>query len=83
MDYKTKNICPTDLHFEVDDEGCLHNVQYSGGGCVANLMSIGRLVEGEKIDNVISRLEGIMCKDKGSSCGDQLAEALKEYRLNK
>ena len=79
MEYTAKNICPTHISFDVDNEGCVHNVKYSGGGCVANLKTIGMLVEGMKATEVIERLEGIMCKDKGSSCGDQLAQALKEY----
>ena len=44
-----------------------------------NLQGIGRLVEGMDIHEAISRIEGIKCGAKPTSCPDQLAAALKEY----
>ncbi|MBR6923205.1 MAG: TSCPD domain-containing protein, partial [Oscillospiraceae bacterium] len=40
---------------------------------------IASLVEGMKIEDVVSRLEGIDCGGKGTSCPDQLAKAVKPY----
>ncbi len=55
----------------------MHNVQFVGG-CNGNLKGIGALVEGQNVEDVISRLEGIHCGMKSTSCPDQLAKALKE-----
>ena len=47
-------------------------------GCDGNTKGVARLCEGRKIQDVISMLEGIDCKGRGTSCPDQLARALKE-----
>ena len=54
----------------------LTNVSFVGG-CNCNLQVIGRLVEGMEVNEAISRLEGIRCGFKSTSCPDQLAQALK------
>lgn len=66
------------ISFEVAD-GKVSNVQFFGG-CNGNLKGIGALVEGMDIDDVISRVEGIKCGMKATSCPDQLAKALKEAK---
>ena len=48
------------------------------GGCNGNLQGISALVKGMPIDEVINRLDGIRCGMRGTSCPDQLAQALKE-----
>ena len=75
-EYKTKGTCSQRILFELED-GIVMNVQYIGG-CNGNLQGIGRPVEGMDIHEVISRLEGIHCGMKPTSCPDQLATALKE-----
>lgn len=75
-EYKTKGTCSQKIFFDVED-GKVHNVQFLGG-CNGNLKGIGALVEGQKVDDVIARLEGIKCGMKSTSCPDQLAKALKE-----
>ena len=76
--YKTKGTCSQMISFEVED-GKVSNVQFYGG-CNGNLKGIGALVEGMAIEDVISRLEGITCGMKKTSCPDQLAQALKEAK---
>ena len=73
--YKTKGTCSREITFEVV-EGKVHNVKFYGG-CNGNLKGIGALVEGMAIDDVISRVEGVTCGPKSTSCPDQLAQALK------
>lgn len=73
--YKTKGTCSQMITFDVEDN-CVHNVQFFGG-CNGNLKGIGALVEGMNIDDVISRVEGIKCGMKATSCPDQLAMALR------
>ncbi len=76
--YKTKGVCSQMITFEVND-GIVSKVQFFGG-CNGNLKGIGALVEGMGIDDVISRIEGIRCGMKSTSCPDQLAQALKEVK---
>jgi len=73
--YKTKGTCSREISFEVEN-GKVKNVQFFGG-CNGNLKGISALVEGQDVDEVISRVEGIRCGMKSTSCPDQLAQALK------
>ena len=77
-EYKTKGTCSSRILFDIED-GKLKNVEYIGG-CSGNLQGIGRLVEGMPVDEVISRLRGIRCGYKPTSCPDQLANALKQAK---
>ena len=74
-EYKTKGTCSQRILFEIE-EGKVKNVQFLGG-CNGNLKGIGALVEGMDVQDVISRVEGIKCGMKNTSCPDQLAQALK------
>ena len=76
-EYKTKGVCSRQLHFDIDDNGYVHNVSFLGG-CNGNLKAIGKLVEGMKAEKVIEILEGNTCGSRPTSCADQLAQALKE-----
>ena len=78
MRYKTSGTCSSAIDFEVE-EGRVKNVKFSGG-CNGNTQGVSKLVEGMLVEEVISRLEGIKCGFKGTSCPDQLAKALKEWR---
>ena len=63
------------MEIEVED-GVVRAIRMLGG-CSGNLQGISQLVTGMKVDEVISRLEGISCGFKKTSCPDQLAKALK------
>ena len=76
--YKTKGVCYSSIELEIDD-GIVKSVKFTGG-CNGNLQGIGSLVEGMEVDDVIKKLSGIKCGFKGTSCPDQLAEALREYK---
>lgn len=80
MIYKPKGVCSQQIEFDIV-EGKLKNVKFFGG-CNGNLQGIGRLVDGMDIDEVIEKLEGVNCGMKQTSCPDQLAVALKEYKKN-
>ena len=75
-EYKTKGVCPQKIFFDIED-GKVSNVQFLGG-CNGNLKGIAALVEGMDATDVISRVEGVRCGMKSTSCPDQLAQALKE-----
>lgn len=76
--YKTKGVCSQSIEITVEDD-VVKEVSYYGG-CNGNLKGIGLLVKGMKVDEVIERLEGVRCGFKSTSCPDQLATALKEYK---
>ncbi len=78
--YKTKGTCSTQIDFDIKDD-CIYNVSYTGG-CNGNLKAIAALVEKEKVDTVVSKLKGIKCGFKNTSCGDQLAKALEEIKVS-
>ena len=76
MIYKTKGTCSTMIDVELKD-GVIDSVQFTGG-CNGNLHGISALVKGMKPEEAISRLKGIRCGFKPTSCPDQLAHALEE-----
>ena len=73
-EFKTSGVCAAKIAFEVED-GTVHNVRFIGG-CSGNTQGVAKLAEGMKADEVISRLQGIRCGMKATSCPDQLAKAL-------
>lgn len=78
MKYKTQGVCSREISFEVENNK-LKNVKFVGG-CAGNTQGVARLVEGMDIDDVIARAEGINCGFRPTSCPDQLARALKQYK---
>ena len=75
-EYTPQGVCSRKMLIEIED-GVLTDLKVIGG-CNGNLQGISALVKGMKIDEVIRRLDGINCNMKGTSCPDQLAQALKE-----
>ena len=76
--YKTRGTCSQMISFQLKDNK-VSKVQFFGG-CNGNLKGIGALVEGMDMDEIISRVEGIRCGMKSTSCPDQLAKALREAK---
>ena len=78
--YIPKGVCSRQITIEYDeDTKTIESVSFVGG-CNGNLKGIGALVKGMKIDNVIDRIEGTDCRGRGTSCPDQLAQALKTIK---
>ena len=71
MKYRTKGTCSSAIDIELDN-GIIKSVHFTGG-CNGNLQGISRLVEGMPAKEAISRLKGIKCGFKPTSCPDQLA----------
>ena len=78
MDFKTQGVCSRAIHFEVKDNK-VTNVSFVGG-CSGNTQGVARLIEGMDVDEAISRLEGIQGGPRPTSCPDQLAKALRQYK---
>lgn len=80
MTYKTKGVCSKEISFEIDENTNTITALQFVGGCAGNTGGISRLVVGMKVDEVIQKLEGVTCALRATSCPDQLAKALKEWR---
>lgn len=74
MRYQTRGTCSTAIDIELKD-GLIDSVKFIGG-CNGNLQGISALVKGMTPEDAISRLKGIRCGFKSTSCPDQLAQAL-------
>ena len=79
--YNTVGTCSRQIIFRVDDEDRISDVKFVGG-CSCNRQGRAKLVDGQKIDYVIERLQGIICRS-GTSCPDQFAKALIRYKAKK
>lgn len=77
--YNTRGTCARQILLDINDDKTVNSVEFVGG-CNGNLQGIAALVNGKKIDDVISSLKGIDCNFKGTSCPDQLAKALEEVK---
>lgn len=73
-EYKTRGVCSRSIVIDIDDER-INSVHFVGG-CNGNTQGVASLVAGMKIDDVIERLSGINCGGRGTSCPDQLSQAL-------
>ena len=75
--YKTRAVCSRAIEYEVEN-GVVTECRFIGG-CMGNTQGVAALVKGMKVEEAISRLKGIQCGPRGTSCLDQLARALEEY----
>lgn len=72
--FKTVGICAKEIYILVDENKTVHDIKFIGG-CNGNLKAIPKLLRGEKLEFVISKLSGNTCGSKPTSCTDQLAVA--------
>ena len=77
--YTTSGTCSKLIDITINDDMTVENISFTGG-CHGNLQGISALVKGQHIDEVINRLKGIRCRDKATSCPDQLACALQQIK---
>jgi len=77
-DYKTKNTCSSMISLDMDGD-VVRNVRFTGG-CNGNLQGVSKLVDGMTVDQIESKLSGIRCGMKPTSCPDQLAKAVREAK---
>jgi len=75
IQYKTTGTCSTLIDVTADENNVIQHVFFVGG-CNGNLQGISKLAVGQKIDDVIERLNDIRCGTKRTSCPDQLCRAL-------
>ena len=78
ISYTPKGVCSQKMDIELD--GDVITAVKITGGCAGNTQGVSKLLIGMKIDDAIERLEGILCGFKTTSCPDQIATALKQYK---
>ncbi len=77
INYLTSGVCSRQISIEISDDNVIESVKFLGG-CNGNTQGISALVKGMDVEEAIERLEGIDCGGRGTSCPDQLANALKQ-----
>ena len=77
--FKTRGTCSSKISVSIE-KGIVKSVIFNSG-CAGNLQGISNLVEGMRVEDVISKLKGIDCQGRGTSCSDQLAKALEDAIL--
>lgn len=80
MRYRPKGVCSSAIDIETQNN-IITSVEFIGG-CSGNLQGIASLVAGMQIEDAISKLKGIHCGYKTTSCPDQLAIALESILEN-
>ena len=81
--YTTNGTCSKQIEINVNEKtNEIINVRFIGG-CAGNTVGVATLVKGHNVDEIIKKLEGIPCGDKGTSCPDQLDKALKTIQSKK
>jgi uncharacterized protein (TIGR03905 family) len=76
--YPTTGVCPPEIRFKIN-KGNIEDIRFVGGGCPGNAQLVTRLLEGKPIEMALDFLIGIDCRN-GTSCPDQLATALHEFK---
>lgn len=74
--YKTRGVCSMQINFDIEDNK-VRNVKFLGG-CSGNTQGVAALIEGMDVNDAISRMKGIKCGPRSTSCPDQLATALEQ-----
>lgn len=80
--YKNQGVCSRETIVDIDENTHIINDVRVVGGCDGNLQGVSVLLKGMKAEDAITRMAGIKCGFKQSSCPDQISKAL-EAALNK
>lgn len=76
--FRPSGVCSSEFVIKMEGE-IISSVKIIGG-CPGNTLAVSTLVEGKNINDVITKLKGIQCGVRGTSCPDQLATALEEIK---
>ncbi|MCD7734512.1 MAG: TIGR03905 family TSCPD domain-containing protein [Clostridiales bacterium] len=76
--FKPRGVCSREIRIELEEADGRQVIQSmeAVGGCNGNLQGIGALLRGMTPEEAISRMKGIRCGMKGTSCPDQIAQGL-------
>lgn len=81
ISYIPRGVCSQLMEIDVED-GIIQKVEVEGG-CSGNLQGVSKLLVGMTAEEAISRLKGIRCGFKSTSCPDQLSKALEKCIKNR
>lgn len=73
-----RGVCSRQINLDIEDN-IIKDCEFIGG-CNGNTKGICSLIKGLPIDIVIEKLEGTTCNGRPTSCPDQLAQALKQFK---
>ncbi len=74
--YIPRGVCSRMIEVEIEDD-IIVSCKFLGG-CSGNTQGVSKLVVGMDASDAIEKLKGIDCGGRGTSCPDQLANALEE-----
>ena len=74
--FRPRGVCSHEMRVEIEG-GIIRKVAVKGG-CSGNLQGISKLLVGMDAREAISRMRGIRCGFKPTSCPDQLSKAIEE-----
>ena len=77
--YRPSGVCSSEMIFDIDENTHIINELRVLNGCNGNLKGISSLVKGMKIEDVISKLSGITCGFRPTSCPDQISKSLEQF----
>ncbi len=75
--FKPRGVCSRQITVEYDNNGIITDCRFVGG-CSGNTQGLSALLKGMNVKEAISRLKGIDCGGRGTSCPDQLAIGLEK-----
>lgn len=79
-DFTPSRVCPSNIHVDLSDDGnTIEGVEFTGG-CNGNTKAVAKLVQGQSVDAIIDLLAGNQCRNRGTSCADQMTIALAQAR---
>lgn len=81
FEYQTRGVCSSKIIYEIEND-IVRDVKIVGG-CPGNSVGVCMLCKNRHIDEIINILQNIDCRGKGTSCPDQLALGLIEYKKKK
>ncbi len=79
--YIPNGVCSREFIIDVENN-IIKDIKIIGG-CAGNTLGISKLLINMDVDEAISKLKGIPCGIKNTSCPDQIARALEEIKENK
>lgn len=81
VQFQPEGVCCKMMQLKIRNN-IVEDVEFLGG-CNGNLGGIGVLIKGMDINSIISKLEGLPCGSRPTSCPDQLTKGLTAYKETK